>query len=91
MLIFELYGRYDGRQAEVSEPVLTNEIPAPETAYLLAPDLPLGEIKCSETPRKGITADVSYFVRYASGEIKEQKFHSEYQPWQKICLLGTMQ
>ncbi|MBI2406126.1 MAG: VanW family protein [Candidatus Harrisonbacteria bacterium] len=90
-LMFELYGRYDGRRAEVSEPVLTNEIPAPDTAYLLAPDLPLGEQKCSETPRKGITADVTYFVRYANGEIKEQRFHSEYQPWQKICLLGTMQ
>jgi vancomycin resistance protein YoaR len=88
-LIFELYGQKDGRAAEISEVVLSEEKPAPETKYALGPDIPLGKIECSETPRKGITADATYIVRYANGEIKTQDFHSVYQPWQKICLIGT--
>jgi len=85
---FELYGQRDGRLAYVSDPVLTNELPAPDVGYVAAPDLPVGEVRCSETPHKGITADVTYTVRYAYGEIKEQQFHSEYQPWRRVCLVG---
>ena len=88
-LIFELYGQKDGRLAEVSEVVLSEEKPAPETKYALGPDIPLGKIECSETPRKGMTADATYTVRYANGETQTQEFHSVYQPWQKICLIGT--
>ncbi len=88
---FELYGQRDGRLAQVSDPVLTNEIPAPDIKYVASPDLPIGQTQCSETPHKGITADVTYDVHYATGETKEQRFHSVYQPWQRICLVGTGQ
>lgn len=90
-LVFEFYGQRDGRVAQVSTPELSEEKPAPETKYVISYDLPIGQIQCSETPRKGLTADVTYTVRYADGEVKEQKFHSVYQPWQKICLMGVRQ
>lgn len=90
-VVFELYGRRDGRLALISDPILTDELPAPDVNYVAALDLPVGEIQCSETPRKGITADVTYTVRYVYGEIREQKFHSVYQPWQRICLVGLLQ
>ncbi len=88
-LIFELYGQKDGRIVTISDPVLTDEIPAPDIKYVLSPDLPIGQIKCSETPHKGVTADVKYDVKYANGGTKEQNFHSVYRPWQRICLVGT--
>lgn len=87
-VFLELYGRRDGRTAMISVPELTNELPAPEDAYVPAPELPVGEIQCSETPREGITADVTYTVRYADARVNEQRFKSVYQPWQKICLVG---
>lgn len=87
-VFLELYGLRDGRSVMISVPELSDELPAPEAAYIPAPELPVGEIQCSETPRAGITADVTYTVRYADGGVNEQRFHSVYQPWQKICLVG---
>ena len=88
-VIFEFYGQRDGRVAHVSDPVLSEEKPAPPAKYLTAPDLPIGTFQCSETPRRGMTADVTYTVQYPDGSVNEQQFHSVYQPWQKICLIGT--
>ena len=85
---FEFYGQKDGRSVQISEPVLSDEIPPPGIKLVPSEDLPFGQMECSETPRKGLTADVTYTVRYPSGETKEQKFRSIYQPWQKICLYG---
>ncbi|MDO8466598.1 MAG: VanW family protein [bacterium] len=88
-LVFELYGQRDGRMVEISAPVLTDEIPAPSERYVPTADLKIGQMECTETPRKGVTADVAYDVRYLNGDTKNQIFHSVYQPWQKICLFGT--
>lgn len=90
-LIFEFYGQKDGRRVEISEPKLSDEKPAPETKYIETKDLPAGEVQCSETPRRGITADALYTVYYPGGEVRAQNFHSIYQPWQKICLIGAAQ
>lgn len=87
-VFLELYGLRDGRSVMISVPELTNELPAPEVAYIPALELPVGEIQCSETPRNGITADVTYTVTYADASVNEQRFHSVYQPWGKICLVG---
>ena len=88
-MILEFYGQKDGRSSFVSEPELSDEKPAPDTKYAISADLPFGTQQCSETPRKGVTAEVTYKVAYPSGESKEQIFKSVYQPWQKICLIGT--
>jgi vancomycin resistance protein YoaR len=88
-LIFELYGQKDNRQVSISEPVLSNHIPAPGNKYIPTADLPTGTEQCSETPHAGVTADVTYQVAYPSGEVKEQHFNSVYTPWQRICLEGT--
>lgn len=87
-LIFELYGQRDGRTVEISEPVISDIIPAPETRYITTPDLKLGDFQCSEIPRKGLTAKVTYKVSYFDGKVNEQNFRSVYQPWSKVCLIG---
>jgi vancomycin resistance protein YoaR len=88
-LIFDFFGQDDGRQVNIGEPVLTNEKPAPETKYLMSEEVPYATMQCSETPRKGVTAEVLYTVEYKDGRRNEQKFKSIYQPWRKICLIGT--
>ncbi|TSC89518.1 MAG: hypothetical protein G01um10143_8 [Parcubacteria group bacterium Gr01-1014_3] len=88
-VMLEFYGQKDGRSSFISEPELSEEKPAPDTKYAISADLPFGTQQCSETPRKGVTAEVTYKVAYPSGETKEQVFKSVYQPWQKICLIGT--
>ncbi|MEI7424719.1 MAG: VanW family protein [Candidatus Staskawiczbacteria bacterium] len=87
-VVFEFYGKKDGREVEISKPVLYNIITPPLPKYIPTYDLPLGKTKCSEIPHNGITADATYTVTYASGNIEETKFHSVYQPWQKVCLIG---
>ncbi len=88
-LILELYGQKDNRQVSISEPVITNRIPAPPTQYIQTTDLAPGEESCSETPRAGMTTDVTYQVAYPSGKVNNQNFHSVYEPWHKICLIGA--
>ena len=88
-VVLELYGQKDDRSVTISDPLLSDRIPAPDTKYVSAPDLPLNTEKCSETPREGVTANVTYQVSFPDGKVREQIFNSVYQPWQKICLIGT--
>jgi len=88
-VIMELYGQKDGRSSEISQTTLYDRIPAPPTKYVQSAELPIGQIKCTEAPHDGVTTDVLYTVKYPDETIKERNFHSIYQPWQKLCLIGT--
>ena len=87
-LILELYGQKDGRTATVTEPVITDRIPPPPPKYITTYELGLGVQKCTESARYGQTADVTYAVTYPDGHSNTQNFHSVYQPWAKVCLIG---
>ncbi len=87
-LILEFYGKKDGRQISISDPVITDTIPALPTRYVYTSDLPAGVQQCSESPHIGMTADVTYHVAYPSGKINDQEFNSVYSPWGTICLVG---
>lgn len=88
-VIMELYGKKDGRTVTISKPTMSDKIPAPPTNYVRTPTLFVGQTKCTEAPHDGLTTDVLYTVDYPDGTTKEKKFHSVYQPWQKVCLVGT--
>ncbi len=88
-LIFEFYGQKDGRVVDISEPKISDEKPPVETKYIDAPEIPKGHTECSETPRKGMTAEVTYTVTHLDGSTHKQEFKSTYQPWGKVCLVGT--
>jgi vancomycin resistance protein YoaR len=87
-VVFELYGTSDGRTAEVSAPILSDKKPVPETRNIMTPDLPTGVIQCQTATHEGMTADTTYTVHYPDGSKKEDVFHSVYQPWPKVCLIG---
>lgn len=86
---FEFYGVADGRTAKISTPVLSNEQPVPPNRYIASPTLPVGKTTCTTSTYKGITADVTYAITYPNGQTKTQNFHSVYQAWPKVCLVGT--
>ncbi len=88
-VVMELYGQTDGRSVKISSPLVYDKIPAPPTKYIPSAETPLGQTKCTEAPHDGVTTDVLYSVKYPDGTIKEKNFHSVYQPWQKVCLVGT--
>lgn len=85
---FEFYGKKDGRTVKISEPILYDKTLPPEPKYIPTETLQLGQTKCTEISHNGVTADTTYTVSYLNGEMKETKFHSIYQPWQKVCLIG---
>jgi len=88
-VLMEFYGQKDGREVAISEPVISNRIPPPKPKYVISQELKKGEEKCTEQARFGMTAEVNYKVDYLNGETNSQTFKSVYQPWQKVCLVGT--
>ncbi|OGZ70029.1 MAG: hypothetical protein A3F47_01570 [Candidatus Staskawiczbacteria bacterium RIFCSPHIGHO2_12_FULL_38_11] len=89
--VFELYGVADGRVATVANPVLSDEKPVPGPRYISSPEVLVGETKCTDITHKGVTADTTYTVNYPDGSIKENIFHSVYEAWPRVCLVGTAQ
>ena len=87
-VVFEFYGKKDGRSITISEPKVYNWVAPPSTKIIYTFELARGKTKCTEIPHSGVTADVTYTVDYPDGQTKETNFHSVYQPWQKVCLVG---
>ncbi len=87
-VVFEFYGKKDGRSITISEPKLYDWVTPPPTKIIYTYSLLSGQTKCTEIPHNGVTADTTYTVNYPDGQVKETNFHSVYQPWQKVCLVG---
>ncbi len=89
-LVFEFYGKSDGRKATISEPEISNKIEPLPTKYIYTEELPPAEEFCTENRRQGLTAKVDYTVVHSDGEIKKQTFKSTYAPWQAVCYVGVV-
>jgi len=94
-LYLEFWGTKDGRQVNISEPVIYNIVKPPPTKIIETEDLAPGEKKCTERAHNGANAYFDYTVIYPSideetGENKEEyrRFNSYYVPWQEVCLVG---
>lgn len=64
ILTITLYGRKDGRVASTTDIIATNIKPKPKTKYIPSTAIAVGETKCTETARRGMTTDVTYIVTY---------------------------
>lgn len=87
-LVFELYGRSDGRKATVSRPVISENTPPPEDLYIDDPSLPIGEIKQIDFKAWGAKVSFNYVVERNGEKIYEKTFYSNYRPWQAKFLRG---
>jgi len=89
-LYFRLYGTPDGRQVEITEPVITNQSPPPETLYQDDPTLPKGQTRQVDWSAWGASVYFTRKVTKANGEVlADDTFTSRYQPWRAIFLKGT--
>ncbi|KKR78202.1 MAG: VanW family protein [Candidatus Curtissbacteria bacterium GW2011_GWA1_40_9] len=85
----DIYGTNDGRRTELSEPIVTNIIPAPEPIYQDDPTLPRGTIKQVDYAAAGATSVFGRKV-YKNGQvIIDDTFKSIFRPWQAVYLVGT--
>ena len=88
-LTFYLYGTLDGRQVSITQPVITNQIPAPPPLYQDDPTLPKGVVKQTDFSANGATVIFSRTVTQNGKTIIAETYRSVYQPWQAVYLRGT--
>lgn len=88
-LTFFLYGTKDTREVSISKPVVTNKSPAPSPLYQDDPTLPKGTTKQVDYAAEGATVVFTRRVSKDGKEIINDKFVSNYRPWQAVFLRGT--
>lgn len=88
-LIFEVYGTSDGRVATTTKPIITSSTAPPEDLYVDDPTLPTGTIKQIEHKAWGAKVVFDYKVIRNGETLIDQKYTSNYRPWQAVYLKGT--
>lgn len=90
-LEFEIYGTSDGRISTISKPIVTNSIAPADDLYQDDPTLKVGVVKQIEHRAYGAKVIFNYKVTRNGEELINQKFVSNYRPWQAVYLRGTAQ
>ena len=85
----DIYGTSDGRNVEISDPVLSTKRPAPEPLYQDDPALPKGTTKQVDFAAEGLTSVFSRKVYKGDALIIDDTFKSNFRPWQAVYLVGT--
>jgi len=88
-LTFRIYGTPDGREVEISEPVITNQTPPPPALYQDDPTLNKGVVRQVDFPAWGANVSFSRKVTRNNELLFEDIFNSRYQSWRAVYLVGT--
>lgn len=88
-LTFNLYGTSDGRISEITTPIVTSVVPAPEPKYEDDPTLPKGQTKQVDFAAAGAKVSFSRTVTKNEKVLISETFNSNYRPWQAVFLRGT--
>ncbi|HNQ31046.1 MAG TPA: VanW family protein [Candidatus Woesebacteria bacterium] len=88
-LRYILWGKKDGRVAEISDVGMSNAVPAPPAREEEDPTLPRGERRQVDWAASGLTTWFDYKVVRGPELIQEKRFVSNYRPWQAVYLVGT--
>lgn len=88
-LVFELYGTSDGREATISEPIITSQSAPPEPLYIDDPEKPAGYTEQIDYAAWGAKAQFDYKVERNGETLIEKTFFSNYRPWQAKFIRGT--
>ncbi len=88
-LAIELYGTDDGRESNISKPLISSVTPPPEDLYIDDPNLPTGQTKQTDHSAWGAKVSFNYKVTRGEEVIQEKTFYSNYQAWQAKYLRGT--
>ena len=89
-LIFEFYGKPDGRQVSIepNPPAIYNITQPGPPRYIETDDLAPGEKKKVESAHAGADTYFKYTITYPDGRVAEQDFYSHYVAWPEVWLLG---
>ncbi len=88
-LTFKFYGTSDGRQVEISEPVITGQLPPPAPLYEDDPELPKGVVRQVDYAAWGATSSFTRTVKKGGDVLFTDTYTSKYQPWRAIYRVGT--
>jgi vancomycin resistance protein YoaR len=88
-LTFEIYGTSDGRVSKVSKPVITSSIAPAADLYVDDPTIKTGVTKQIEHRAYGARVVFDYHVERGGEVLIDQKFVSNYRPWQAVYLRGA--
>lgn len=88
-LVFRLFGTKDGRQVEITKPVIYSQTPPPEDLYQDDPTIPIGVVRQVDWKAWGTKVNFDYKVTKNGEVINKQSFFSNFQPWQAVFLRGT--
>jgi len=88
-LTFRIYGTPDGREVEISEPVITNQTPPPPALYQDDSTLNKGVVRQVDFPAWGANVSFSRKVTRNNELLFEDIFNSRYQSWRAVYLVGT--
>lgn len=88
---FTFYGKKDGREVTLTNPVITDQSPAPETQYQDDPTLPVGTLKQIDYAAAGAKTTFTRTVTKKGKVIINDVFNSNYRPWRAVFLRGTKQ
>lgn len=88
-LVFQFYGRPDGRTVEITNSRVWDISSPPEDLYIDDPTLPAGMIKQIDFKAWGAKAAFDWKVTKDGQTLHQQTFYSAYQPWRAIFLKGT--
>ncbi len=90
-MFIELYGKSDGRKAEIKNYKQWGAQPAPPPVYQDDPSLRPGQVKQVDYAAPGLKTSFEYVVTYPSGEEKAKTFTTNYIPWRAVYLRGPAQ
>lgn len=88
-LTFEIYGTGDGREVEMTTPIVSAQTPAPEPLYQEDPNLPKGEVKQVDFAAAGASVSFNRTVKKDGKVLLSETFSTRYRPWQAVYLKGT--
>lgn len=87
-MYIELYGKSDGRKAEVLNYKQWDQSPAPPPMYQDDPSLPTGTLKQIDFAAGGLKISFDYKVSYPDGAVKQTTYTTIYTPWRAVYLRG---
>lgn len=88
-LYVDLYGTSDGRQVEMSRPVIVSQTPPLPEIRQDDPTLPKGTVKQVDWAAPGANVVFTRKVTKGGVEIINETVRSNFRPWQSVFLVGT--
>jgi vancomycin resistance protein YoaR len=87
-IAFRFYGTKPARTVEMDKPEISNTRAPEGPIYQEDLTLAAGVLKQVEWARNGMDVVITRRVRTADGQVREDVFRSEYQPWRSLFLVG---